>query len=281
VKLHYQATFSKDTPTQDLIFLFVHGLGGTHKLFRPVVAGLEAHFHTVSVDQRGHGQSLVPSDELNFSPLTMGRDLLTTLEDVNASYSTNFRVIVVGHSMGVRSAAALAHLAPPDQIAALVLVDLGFAGLASGGLGDALSHFFPLLPPTGFVDRSELKSFLSANCPDESIARYLNAASLLDPHSGRYVFPFQAEVLLKIIESSKDSTIRPWVEEFARQRKSVLVLRGAQSQVWRLHDFNNEKNYFAKYPTVQFKEYENAGHGLPFDQKARFLDDLKEIAVSC
>ncbi len=181
--------------------------------------------------------------------------------------------------MGVRSVSALAHLAP-ERVAGLVLVDLGFAGLASGGLGDALTQFFPKMPRDGFADRSELKAFLAENCPDESIARYLNAASLASPTTGRIVFPFQSEVLLKIITQSKDSTISPWIRGFADTLKPVLVLRGESSRVWKASDYERETEDFKNYASVQFKTYENAGHGLPFDQKARFIEDLKEMISS-
>lgn len=233
---------------------------------------------TLSVDQRGHGQSAVSVSERHFSPLTLGADLLETIQEFQKQQNlTHLSVLAIGHSMGVRAVSALGHLAP-HLIRGLILVDLGFSGLAQGGLGDSLLSFFPKLPHDGFLNRESLKNFLTQNCPDESIARYLNAASLPNPVTGRIEFPFQAEALMQIIEQSKASTVRGWVRDCAEKKAEILVLRGAESKVLPKQTFEQERLAFLHYSNVKFEEYANAGHGLPFDQKDRFVNAIRAMA---
>src|SRR5688572_25996558 len=109
--------------------LLLHGMGGNGSLWRPVAANLEDHADLLCPDQRGHGQSLVPGDTAieEFGPLAYGADLRDTCEAADFVPAW-----VIGHSMGVRSACGYAKLAP-DAVSGLVLVDLGFSGVAGGG----------------------------------------------------------------------------------------------------------------------------------------------------
>ena len=70
-----------------------------------------------------------------YTPLEYGRDVVETLEKQNFHPTW-----LIGHSMGVRTACAAAHL-KPEWIQGMVLVDLGFAGPAGGGLGEDLARF--------------------------------------------------------------------------------------------------------------------------------------------
>ena len=105
----------------------------------------KSHFTFSLGIEEGHGKSQIqrtPSAKKNatYTPLDYGQDL------VDAMASLTFHPAwVVGHSMGVRSACALAHL-KPDWVCGLVLVDLGFSGAAGGGLGDGLAGFSPNFP---------------------------------------------------------------------------------------------------------------------------------------
>src|SRR5947209_288573 len=96
----------------DQRIVFLHGMGGTGSLWRPVASALEDHYEILAPDQRGHGRSLVSHIpgarvEPGYSPLDYGRDVVETLQSLNFHPTW-----IVGHSMGVRTACAVAHLKP-------------------------------------------------------------------------------------------------------------------------------------------------------------------------
>ena len=270
MELNFQKYPRDHAPTSDNKILFLHGMGGTGALWRPIAAVLEDEMWIMAPDQRGHGKSrpVYPVDS-GFTPMEYGQDLVDTLE------SQNFHPTwVVGHSMGVRSAVALAHL-KPDWVKGLVLVDLGLSGPAGGGLGDDLARFLRQLPES-FPTRAEARAFMTANCPDASIAQYLMAVSALDPQ-GQVYFPFDHASLIATIDAARDSSVREWLLELAAQASPILVLRGALSSVWTHEEFMTEKANFQAYPSVIFEEFEGASHGLPFEKRVQFVERLRKF----
>jgi pimeloyl-ACP methyl ester carboxylesterase len=261
--LHYYLWRGKSISDDATRILFLHGMGGIGSLWRPIAASLEDHYSILSVDQRGHGKSVGPKE--NFSPLDYGRDVVETLSE------TQFHPTwIVGHSMGVRTAMATYHL-KPSFIRGLILIDLGFSGLAGGGLGKALGVFLTKLPEH-FDSKEKAREYLNAHAPDPAMAQYLSA--VIYEADGQWKFPFDKTAPLKTLEESEDTPTREWIEEAGGRKTPVLVLRGARTKVWSQSDFEKEQAHFSKYRSIQFKEYPEAGHGLPFSHKAEFLKDL-------
>jgi pimeloyl-ACP methyl ester carboxylesterase len=142
MELHLHRWESQGPEISKIVLL--HGMGGTGALWRPIAAGLEDRFTVIAPDQRGHGRSRVPrsgsASASDYTPLRYGEDVVESLAPAGVS-----RALFVGHSMGVRTACAVAHLRS-ELVSGLVLVDLGLEGPAGGGLGDTLSKFLGELP---------------------------------------------------------------------------------------------------------------------------------------
>jgi pimeloyl-ACP methyl ester carboxylesterase len=236
-------------------------MGGTGALWRPVGAVLEDRFEVLAPDQRGHGGSRPAAG--GFAPLDYGRDVVETMEWLGFHPAW-----LVGHSMGVRTACAAAHLRP-DLLCGLVLVDLGFTGAAGGGLGDGLQQFLAVLPME-FDSRDAARAFMAENCPDPSIAQYLMAVSVRE-ESGKLGFPFDRDSLLATLEAARDAEMGPWVRELGERGMPILVLRGERSLVWTREEYLAEKARFADLPSVEFREFAGAGHGLPFEKRPEFV----------
>lgn len=252
--------------------VFLHGMGGNGSLWRPIAASLEDDADILSVDQRGHGQSRVPGETTvsDYAPLVFAKDVFETCAAEGFSPAW-----VIGHSMGVRTACGYANLAP-EAVSGLILVDLGFTGVAGGGIGEALSTFLRDLP-TSFVSRAEARAFLDARCPDPSIAQYLMAVSRVDLKTGVLTFPFDHEALLKTVEASRGTEAGPWLEEFARTTgRPVYVLRGAESRVYKSSEYESERARYGALPGVHFLEIPDAGHGLPFEKRPEFVAMIRE-----
>jgi pimeloyl-ACP methyl ester carboxylesterase len=177
--------------------------------------------------------------------------------------------------MGVRSACALAHLRP-DGVQGLVLVDLGFSGVAGGGLGEGLASFLRKLPHR-FDSRAEAREFMARECPDPSIAQYLMAVSVVNAADGSVTFPFDHAALIATITAARDSSVRDWIREAGSRGMPALVLRGERSLVWSKEEFEGEKRALADLPSVRFEEFAGAGHGLPFEKRPEFVARVRKF----
>ncbi len=259
--------WNRSETTEKMVLL--HGMGGTGVLWRPIAASLEEKMAILAPDQRGHGRSRISSEQPGYTPKDYAQDVIDTLE-VSGFYPT----WILGHSMGVRTAVAAAHI-KPSWVRGLILVDLGFSGVAGGGLGEGLADFLRRLP-LNFSSPEEAKSFMKMHCPDPSIGQYLMAVSVRTPQ-GEVEFPFDHSALIQTIEAARDFSVRPWVHELAVLNLPILVLRGGQSLVWSFEEFAKEREEFKEESTVVFKEINQAGHGLPFEQRPLFLKTIQDF----
>lgn len=270
MQLHCEQWKPKNqTPQTTLVFL--HGLGGIGKIWRPLAAQLEEQFQILAPDQRGHGKSRINASE-PVHPLDFGKDLIETLTAQHAH-----PVWVIGHSMGVRSACAFAHL-KPDWTAGVVLVDLGFDGGVGASLGPKLDRFLKSLPPS-FHSRSEAKEFLTSHCPDPSMAQYLLAVAETNPQNKTLSLPFDPSTLVRINEVPTSAFhLREQIEGILEKGIPVLTLRGEKSEVWKRENYLQEKEYF-KNSKLQFEEVAGAGHGLPFEKRKEFIQILVDFVT--
>jgi pimeloyl-ACP methyl ester carboxylesterase len=250
--------------------LFLHGMGGTGALWRPISVALEKDYEVLALDQIGHGKNTLSDPDAPYTPLEYGRDIISQL-DAKSFHPT----WIVGHSMGVRSACATAHL-KPDWVEGLILVDLGFSGPAGGGLGEGLAQFIQMLP-AGFATRAEARDFMAAHCPDPSIAQYLLAVATITPGGTGITFPFDHEALIKTIHATRDFSVRPWLLDLVKKGMRVLVLRGQESGVWTREAYLEEKAQFRGLSSIVFEEFTGAGHGLPFEKRLEFIARVKEF----
>ena len=157
----------------------------------------------------------------------------------------------------------------------MVLVDLGFSGVAGGGLGEGLASFLRILPME-FATRAEAREFMEKNCPDPAIGQYLLAVSTPTP-AGKLTFPFDKSALIQTIQAARDVSVRTWVKELGSRGMPILVLRGVNSLVWSHEEFEQERAQFSAMPSVVFEEFQNAGHGLPFEQRVAFVKRIRQF----
>lgn len=257
--------------------LLLHGMGGTASLWRPIAAMLEDRFDILALDQRGHGKSqitvtLEDRDRPSYTPLDFGQDVVETItkEKFHPCW-------MVGHSMGVRTAIAAAHL-NPALVRGLVLIDLGLNGAVGVGFGNLLASFLKGLP-LEFSSRHEARDEIMRTCPDPSIGQYLLAVSVKGA-DGRVTFPFDRAALIETITAARDVSVREWALALAAGGIPLLFLRGALSRVWGHEDFLNEQVLFKKYPSAVFEEIPGAGHGLPFEKRLDFVARLQKFIES-
>ncbi len=261
--------------------LLLHGLGGTGALWRPIASTLEEEYSLLAPDQRGHGksQTLTPPGA-SYTPVDYGQDLVETLEKLNF-----YPTWVIGHSMGVRSACALAYLRG-DWIRGLILVDLSLWPQSERNAERKLVTFLTKLPMQ-FASRQDAKNYLITHSPDPSIAKYLLAVSITvasgtvasgtDPKTTYITFPFDQSSLIKTLESAHKHAIPKWIETLAQNGTPILILRGAMSHIFLQEDFMKEKKHFSHLTSIKFEEIQDTGHGLPFEKRIEFVERVKKF----
>ena len=272
--LNFFKWFPKDSlphsPETSVPLLFLHGMGGTGLIWRPITAQLEDYFFCIAPDQRGHGLSrpIPSSEEGRFHALDYAKDVNSLLEQEGIK-----RVYLIGHSMGVRTALALAYLFP-QKIAGIIAVDIGITTHWGGGIGLPLADFIEKLPET-FSNRATMRAYLMENCPDPAIAQYLSAVSQRTSENPEiWKFPFDHQALVKTIHEANEAPLDEWLKEILRHQIPCTFLRGMNSKVWSKQDFEDQKLKY-QHPLLEFQEWENCGHGLPFEQRQRFVELIK------
>lgn len=103
--------------------LLLHGLSSSARIWDLMAPQLARHFHTIALDQRGHGLSDVPEEGYSFAGVTA--DVAAAIDALGLD-----RPLVVGHSWGGNVAVQLA-ADYPDYVRGIGLVDGGFTQLAS------------------------------------------------------------------------------------------------------------------------------------------------------
>lgn len=268
------------------MLIFLHGMGGTGQIWRPIAATLEDDFLCIAPDQRGHGQSRpVPALESGkFHAEDYARDLVAMLEKLIAEHSLS-RLFIIGHSMGVRSGLATANaiLNSNSTLRSLfkgfISVDIGLQSKWGGGIGEPLANFIRALP-VAFPDRTTMRDYLFKHCPDPAIAQYLSAVARKtsdDPEA--WQFPFDHEALVQTILQADEAPIEKWVLDICNAGIPVLALRGENSKVWLKKDYEHSRATLVN-PMLTFEEWENCGHGLPFEQRPRFIEKIKAFTLA-
>jgi pimeloyl-ACP methyl ester carboxylesterase len=122
-----------------------------------------------------------------------------------------------------------------------------------------------------------MREYLFSHCPDPAIAQYLSAvAQLRAGPPEAWEFPFDHEALVRTIHQAHEAPIGAWLRHALANGIPCLFLRGERSKVWLKPDYESQKKEYA-HPLLRFEEWEECGHGLPFEQRLRFNGALKAI----
>src|ERR671933_1978140 len=100
LRLHYTRTGGAKPPV-----VLAHGFSDAGLCWTPVAEALEAEYDVIMVDARGHGRSEAP--EHGYDALTLATDLYGLITTLNLR-----KPIILGHSMGARTALVLAGTYP-------------------------------------------------------------------------------------------------------------------------------------------------------------------------
>ena len=235
--------------------VILHGLLGSSSNWRSIARRL-AERHTVySLDLRNHGDS--PHAE-SMSYAQMADDVRAFLDDRGIE-----RAILIGHSMGGKTAMRLA-LTQPERVERLVVVDIAPTRSEHDHL--------PVLDVMAGLDvarierRADAERLLEPHIADAGLRMFVLQNLVSGAQGLRWRVNLDAiiDAMPELLEFPVDGETRPFTGD-------TLFVRGARSDYIRAQD---EAAIEALFPNAEIVTVADAGHWVHAEQPARFLEAL-------
>jgi len=245
--------------------IFPHGLFGAKGNLHSVSKLLAADGRKViTYDARNHGDSQ-HSPKMDY--VCMAEDLVRMLTDLNLSGP-----VVMGHSMGGKTAMTLS-LTKPDKMAALIVADV--TPSTSSGI-EELKKYAEAMKQVKFTPGSNLpqarqqaQSQLSSVVTNRSVLQFL-LTNLRQLDGGEVQWRNNLDAFLNNIKEI-ETFPAPINNQF---QKPTLFVFGANSIHYREHDPAKIKTLF---PKAEISVIKNAGHFVHADQPAEFVRVVKQF----
>lgn len=251
MKLHYRILGETGKP-----MVILHGLFGTSDNWQ-TLAKVFAQTHKVFlVDARNHGHS-AHNDEMDY--FAMADDLKELFDDEKI-----FHAIVIGHSMGGKTAMFFAQ-ENPDRIEKLIVVDMGtkkypphhqqiFDALFAVNLDEVKT-------------RKEVETIVSSHFNDQSVIQFL-LKNLYWSDDQKLAWRMNLPVLYRDIENILVA-IPPKVSMV-----KTLFIRGGKSNYIMNQDWEHMLELF---PNATLETIENAGHWVHAEAPKEFYAIVSEF----
>ena len=252
----------EDTGTGPAV-LILHGLFGSGSNWRSVARALAPQHRVLSVDLRNHGASPW-ADSMGYAD--MAADVLALMQAQGLQ-----RPVLVGHSMGGKTAMALA-LQQPSAISGLVVVDIAPVAYA-----DRMTQYVQAM---GAVDtamlasRTAAQSRLAALVPDPGVVGFLlqNLVSRNDHFDWRLNLAAIGMAVPQLSGFPSDLL-------GLRYGGPATLIYGTRSDYVSPAD---AARFVALFPKAQLQAIEGAGHWVHADKPAAFMAALKHaLALAC
>jgi len=230
----------------------LHGLFGSATNWRSVARQLAGAHEVHALDLRNHGAS--PWDAaMNYD--AMADDVRHYIDSHQLQ-----DVTVMGHSMGGKTAMALA-LAHPDRLERLIVVDI-----APHSYPDALSSYAQAMRSVDLMaaaSRTEVQRQLQGLLPDASVAPFL-VQNLVQRNEH-----FDWRINLAAITACMPSLV-DFPAELKKRRfeKAATVIAGALSDYVPGGDVSS---FAPMFPNLQVKVIDDAGHWVHADKPQEFV----------
>jgi pimeloyl-ACP methyl ester carboxylesterase len=229
--------------------VLMHGLFGSARNFGFVQRALTPRFRVIAMDLRNHGNSPHAPD-MRYA--TMAGDVRETLEALGVGPSA-----VIGHSMGGKTAMALA-LLYPEAIARVMVCDIAPVVYQHGNTD--VARAMEAIPLSPGLTRKEADAALVSVQPKPDVRAFLLQNLRFGPE------PAWRIGLAEIAGAVPD--LEGWEAQAARYDGPSLFVTGADS------DYvlpEHRPGIRALFPSARFVAVKNAGHWLHADNPAGFL----------
>ncbi len=158
-------------PTTKPVLVFIHGLFGDMNNLGVIARAFADDYPILRVDLRNHGHSF-HRDDMTY-PL-LAQDLLTLFEHLQLN-----KVILIGHSMGGKTAMSAAALRP-DMVEKLVVIDIAPVRYGKHGHDSVFAGLFAV-KQAQVQTRQQAKPILAQHIAQESVRQFMLKS--FDAHS--------------------------------------------------------------------------------------------------
>ncbi|HSW06024.1 alpha/beta fold hydrolase [Aquabacterium sp.] len=236
--------------------LVLHGLFGSGSNWRSIARHLGVTHTVHSVDLRNHGASPW-ADSMSYAE--MADDVLQLMDRLDL-----IAPIVLGHSMGGKTAMALA-LRQPARVGGLIVVDIAPVSYA-----DTLTPFAQAMSTADVVttaSRAEVQRRLQQAVPDPGVVPFLMQNLVL--HNDHFDWRIN---LMGICAAMPQLCGFPGELLGGRFERPVTVIAGEHSDYVAQRD---GAAFAPMFPQAQVEVIANAGHWVHADQPAAFVACVK------
>jgi pimeloyl-ACP methyl ester carboxylesterase len=228
--------------------VLLHGLFGAARNFGTLQRVLGPFHRVIAMDARNHGAS---PHGAGMRYATLASDVEETLDALGIA-----RAAVMGHSMGGKTAMALA-LTAPDRVARLLVADI--APVPYDHANEAVAEAMRAIPLHAGLTRAAAEAALADAVPIPSVRTFLIQNLVLGAE------PRWRIGLEEIAAAIPD--LEGWAAPAGLYSGPTLFVSGAQS------DFVQREHrpiIRALFPAARFVSVKNAGHWLHADNPAGF-----------
>ena len=189
--------------------VFIHGLFGDMNNLGVIARAFSDNYNILRVDLRNHGQSF-HSETMNYD--VMSDDVWQLIDHLQLD-----KVILIGHSMGGKTAMKMTAL-QPQRVEKLIVIDIAPVANSSAGHDDVFCGLFAVKkaqPQT----RQQAKPILETEIADPSVVQFMLKS--FEPTSSEY-FRFNLTALFEHYAELMD-----WQEVYANT--PTLFIKGGLS----------------------------------------------------
>ncbi len=235
--------------------VILHGLFGSTSNWRGMARKLAENNQVISLDLRNHGESPW-TDSMNYA--AMADDVHKTLVASAVQYP-----VVLGHSMGGKTAMALA-LESPIQLSALIVADI--APVAYQHDHEEFIDAMEGMDLSRVSRRSEADQQLAETIPETGIRQFLLQNLVRDDDTYRW------RINLEVIRRSMPNLL-DW-NLSGQSDIPCLFIHGGNSHYLSPAGREAARHHF---PNAEFVTIPDAGHWLHAEQPAAFLKGIRNF----
>ncbi|OOF44257.1 alpha/beta fold hydrolase [Rodentibacter trehalosifermentans] len=242
--LNYQFHQTKQTITSPTL-VFIHGLFGDMNNLGVIARALSEHYSILRMDLRNHGQSF-RTELMDYS--LMAEDLFALIKHLKLE-----KVILIGHSMGGKTAMKLTALYP-EMVEKLIVIDIAPLPYGNQGHQDVFQGLFAVKnakPQT----RQQAKPLLEQHIADPAVVQFMLKS--FDPYSSEF-FRFHLTTLFNQYPNLMD-----W--QNVQVQTPTLFIRGGNSSYIKPE---NTTCILAQFPHATSFTINGCGHWVHAEKPA-------------
>ncbi|OOF67592.1 alpha/beta fold hydrolase [Rodentibacter caecimuris] len=225
-------------PNLQPTLVFIHGLFGDMNNLGIIARAFSENYNILWVDLRNHGQSF-HSDEMNYD--LMAQDLAHLLDYLSLKH-----VILIGHSMGGKTAMKLTALSP-RLVTKLIVIDIAPVSYNHNWHAEVFAGLFAVRQSKAQT-RQQAKPILENHITDPSIVQFMLKS--FNPHCDQY-FRFNVSALFNNYANLMD-----WKSIESNNTPTLFIKGGLSSYI----DPNDTANILAQFPNATSFTINACGH---------------------